>query len=412
MPGAKTKIYRNVVVFLSVLIILAVPVSQLYPRIYGAVMDDVDGAEALFAGGSAPPVNAAGADSADQAPQPSTGEPADADAGGGAGEGGGTSAERNSANGSNAPDAGKPGAPNGAFSPEGALMFEAAGVDAGQGRIRLIKPEQHELSLPGRFAAHNILYPNSALSVLNLVSALKTPFAAIQPELFATAFSGAMSNTGRILSENYELQSLIIKKDNTPKKPVYLTIDDGPSAMTRQYLDILEANGVRATFFVIGRNARLYPDRIREMREKGHAIANHSYTHNYDKLYKSATAFNSELQQWDKAISDILGEKYHSNIFRFPGGSTYKNAYKYKIELSKKGYSYYDWNCLNGDAQLKNKTEDLLYNYMVSTFKNQDEVILLMHDTNTKQTSVNMLERAVAFFTANGYEFRTLDEKE
>ena len=77
-----------------------------------------------------------------------------------------------------------------------------------------------------------------------------------------------------------------------------------------------------------------------------------------------------------------------------------------------RGYKYYDWNCLNGDAQLKNKTPDILYNYMLSTYKKQDEVILLMHDTATKQTTVDMLGRAIDFFLENGYEFRTLDERQ
>jgi peptidoglycan/xylan/chitin deacetylase (PgdA/CDA1 family) len=48
---------------------------------------------------------------------------------------------------------------------------------------------------------------------------------------------------------------------------------------------------------------------------------------------------------------------------------------------------------------------------MLTTFKEQDEVILLMHDTATKQTTVNMLERAIDFFLEKGYQFNTLDEK-
>ena len=227
--------------------------------------------------------------------------------------------------------------------------------------------------------------------------------------------SGIMLNAGRLIAETGGLKRTApaIIDDGTPRKPVYLTVDDGPSVMTKQYLDILRARGVTATFFVIGRNVRLYPEIIREMYNDGHCIANHSYTHNYTTLYKSSSSLRSELQRCDAAINEILGFNYSPGIFRFPGGSTYKLASKYKNDVRSFGYKYYDWNCLNGDAQaeITDKTPDNLYNYMVESFKGQKEIILLMHDSGNKQASVDMLERAIDFFLENGYEFKTLDKR-
>ncbi|MDR3120146.1 MAG: polysaccharide deacetylase, partial [Clostridiales bacterium] len=205
-----------------------------------------------------------------------------------------------------------------------------------------------------------------------------------------------------------DAQNRIASALNRKKRYVYLTFDDGPSALTQQYLDILKAQDVRATFFLVGVNVAKYPRLTQAIYMDRHSIANHSYTHNYDKLYKSASALFSELERWDAQVSSALGFPYHTNVFRFPGGSTYKTAKQYRSQVTARGYVYYDWNCLNGDAQIRDKSADSLYDYMLATFKGQDEVIVLMHDTDTKQTTLDMLDRAIRFFKEQGYEFRTL----
>ena len=63
------------------------------------------------------------------------------------------------------------------------------------------------------------------------------------------------------------------------KKQVALTFDDGPDAMTLQYLDALDELGVRATFFVIGAHAAKHPDRVLEYARRGHEVCNHGYSH-------------------------------------------------------------------------------------------------------------------------------------
>ena len=195
------------------------------------------------------------------------------------------------------------------------------------------------------------------------------------------------------------------------KKIVYITVDDGPSKLTDKFLDTFEKHGVRATFFVVGRQAASYPDQIKRMQRGGHCIANHSYTHDYATFYETKSSFSSELKKWDEAISKILGRDYHTNIFRFPGGSTYSRAKQYRDYVKQLGYVYYDWTCLNGDAEISNRTADNLYNYLVKTYNNRNEEVVLIHDTNAKQTTVDMLDRMIRFFKNNGYEFRTLAQK-
>lgn len=67
---------------------------------------------------------------------------------------------------------------------------------------------------------------------------------------------------------------------STSRPFVALTFDDGPSPeLTPRLLDILRYHGVRATFFVVGKNAAQYPDIVKRIVAEGHEIANHSYTH-------------------------------------------------------------------------------------------------------------------------------------
>ncbi len=60
---------------------------------------------------------------------------------------------------------------------------------------------------------------------------------------------------------------------------VWLTIDDGPSADTRALLDLLDAHGAKATFFLVGERAAQRPDDVREIARRGHGIGNHSASH-------------------------------------------------------------------------------------------------------------------------------------
>ena len=333
-------------------------------------------------------------------------------------------------------------APNGIFSGDGTRLLAASGYGnlysviplgitpfaaesgnkygadngsaAGDGDVGGTPGDPDALPYMKLLAARISLYPDSPVSVLNTAIALSAPYGNIKyPGFFSSAAGSAILAHELLREDGGAMLTPLREYADIPRKPVYLTFDDGPSRLTTQVLDILRERKVRATFFVIGRNVQTYPDIVRDMYNDGHCIANHSYTHNYDSLYRSLSSLQSELQRCNNAINEVLGFEYNSRIFRFPGGSAYKTATKYRNEIGKLGYTYYDWNCLNGDAQVqpRDKSPNGLYNYMVNSYKGQDEIILLMHDSLSKQSTVNMLERTIDFFLDKGYEFRTLDEK-
>src|SRR3990167_7404965 len=101
---------------------------------------------------------------------------------------------------------------------------------------------------------------------------------------------------------------------------VALTFDDGPSPIyTPQILAILKKYNIKATFFVVGVNAKKYPELIKEIHAEGHVVASHSLTH--PMLTKLS---NAELQKevaLPSAIVDhIIGTK--PKCLRYPFGAS------------------------------------------------------------------------------------------
>ena len=72
----------------------------------------------------------------------------------------------------------------------------------------------------------------------------------------------------------------IHRRFRTTRREVWLTIDDGPDPEdTPRILGLLAAHEARATFFVIGEKALLFPDLIRAITAAGHEVAHHTHTH-------------------------------------------------------------------------------------------------------------------------------------
>ena len=71
----------------------------------------------------------------------------------------------------------------------------------------------------------------------------------------------------------------VLNRLPTRERVVWLTIDDGPSADTPALLDLLDAHGAKATFFLVGERAEQHPDLVREIARRGHGIGNHSHSH-------------------------------------------------------------------------------------------------------------------------------------
>ncbi len=102
------------------------------------------------------------------------------------------------------------------------------------------------------------------------------------------------------------------------RKAVALTFDDGPHPLiTPWILDQLDREGVSATFFVVGKQATLYPELVREIIRRGHALGSHSYAH-YSFRHFSPLESEQDLVKSRLAIREACGETV--SLFRPPGG--------------------------------------------------------------------------------------------
>lgn len=192
------------------------------------------------------------------------------------------------------------------------------------------------------------------------------------------------------------------------KKTVFLTFDDGPSAnITPQILNILDKYNIKATFFVVGAMAEENKEILKRTYNSGHAIANHSYSHNYSKIYSNVDNFIYEVDKTEEALKKILGYNFNTRVFRFPGGS-YGNKKEFKEAINNKGMIYIDWNSLNGDAEGQGLSKDRLINRFLETSSNYEKLVVLMHDAPGKQSTVDSLPSIIENLKQRGFEFAIL----
>lgn len=214
---------------------------------------------------------------------------------------------------------------------------------------------------------------------------------------------------------NENAQQEITQLYYSPEKVAYLTFDDGPSAnITPQILDTLKAEGVPATFFVVGQRVRLYPHLVKRAYDEGHYIANHSNTHAYSKIYESVDTVFGEYIDCENAVRDALGiPDYRMFLFRFPGGSAGGRYASVKADaktlLNSYGVVHTNWNCMTGDAEGKNTVEDQM-NELKLTMEGDDTIIVLMHDASDKQVTADTLPEVIHYLKEQGYTFKNFYE--
>lgn len=197
-----------------------------------------------------------------------------------------------------------------------------------------------------------------------------------------------------------------IKTYATESSPIiYLTFDDGPTdSTTPKVLDILDEKEVSATFFVIGKQIKGREKLIRRIAQNGHSIGIHSYSHRYDEIYQSPAALLQDIRRCRQTIVSVL-PRYNRKIYRFPGGSFL--CPELRDTVTGAGYRYYDWNAAAGDAEGKFTAKQLLQN-SISTSKNKEPVVLLLHDGVGYRETIKALPSIIDYFQNNGYRFKTL----
>ncbi|MEE1250389.1 MAG: polysaccharide deacetylase family protein [Lachnospiraceae bacterium] len=211
--------------------------------------------------------------------------------------------------------------------------------------------------------------------------------------------AGAINDTENLANENDELK-------------VYLTFDDGPSDNTAAILDTLAKYNVKATFFVVGKQDDESKAMYQRIVNEGHTLGMHSYSHKYSVIYDSLDAFETDFNEIQSYLYDVTGRE--CRLYRFPGGSSNQVSNTDMTEfikfLNEEQVTYFDWNVSSGDATSQAYTADELVNNVMSDVVKYKTSVVLMHDSNTKGTTVEALGPMIEALQGMGAQILPIDD--
>ena len=177
---------------------------------------------------------------------------------------------------------------------------------------------------------------------------------------------------------------------------VYITFDDGPSTSTNTILDILDSYGVKATFFVTGKEGEEYEKVYRRIAGSGHTLGMHSYSHKYSELYESLGSFSADLHKLQTYLYETTG--VWAQYYRFPGGSSNTVS---KVDMNSlidyldlEHIKYFDWNVASSDDSNGISKDIIVANVMTGVPKFH-EAIILLHDAADKPATVEALPEII-----------------
>jgi peptidoglycan/xylan/chitin deacetylase (PgdA/CDA1 family) len=207
---------------------------------------------------------------------------------------------------------------------------------------------------------------------------------------------------------------------------IALTFDDGPNAHTGEVLDALKEMHVKATFFIVGKQAHRHPEMLARIAREGHLLANHSATHAFlsSRYDAHPDALLEQLRDVHEQIAPLMapGDKFY---FRAPYGA-WKSAHATilntdpvlrnyvgpiywdiggDITFNDDGYvmSAADWDCWH----LKWSARTCAKGYS-REIRRKDGGVVLMHAIHLR--SADLVRRVVPALIEEGYKFVRLDE--
>jgi peptidoglycan/xylan/chitin deacetylase (PgdA/CDA1 family) len=194
------------------------------------------------------------------------------------------------------------------------------------------------------------------------------------------------------------------------EKELALTFDDGPSERnTERILDVLQRKSVKATFYVVGKNALSFPGALRRIYMEGHDIGNHSFSHP-DLLLSSNTRIRAELNGTQRVLECYLG--IQTILLRPP----YINENYSLLETSRDlvrvafelGYVFAGYDVDSKDY-LAISPSDIVKHVVAKV--EQGGKVILFHDTEDDSTSTtDALPSLIDELQSRGFRFVTTSE--
>jgi peptidoglycan/xylan/chitin deacetylase (PgdA/CDA1 family) len=188
-----------------------------------------------------------------------------------------------------------------------------------------------------------------------------------------------------------------------PPRSAFLTIDDGPwPQSTPRLLEVLDQLQIPATFFLIGNHVSRFPELAKAIQTHDHTIANHTFTHDYRRLYSSDEIFYAEVDQTTQLLKTLGLDP--QLVVRPPGGFRLDSALRRALEQA--GYQVLYWNLSPEDAYAGQTVDQLLQRVrsQLSVMKASEQpLVLLLHDRWPH--TAEALPEIVAAVEEAGYRF-------
>jgi len=164
-------------------------------------------------------------------------------------------------------------------------------------------------------------------------------------------------------------------------KEIVITLDDAPRPASLPALDVLAAHCVKATYFIIGKHARDYPDILRRIHAAGHTIASHSERHPLSFNRMAAARAEKEIDGGIASIRAVLGEEAEiAPFFRIPGllrGETVERV------AGDRGLMVWSTDVMSHDWK-RRITPDGIVRRTIDRLEAKGKGILLLHDIHPK----------------------------
>ncbi len=189
-----------------------------------------------------------------------------------------------------------------------------------------------------------------------------------------------------------------LQKGPSGEKVIALTFDDGPKEHTAKLLEVLRDKDVKATFFVVGKQAQAYPEMAKRMAAEGHEVENHTYTHR-DLEYLSEDEIVREIFRTAAVVRSLTGKP--TRFVRPPGGH---EGSRLPDVMSKFGLTTALWttNCSN----VEGTTRERMFDRVIRSA--EPGAVVLMH--NGEPVTLLTLPDIIDELRGRGYRFVTVSE--
>ena len=181
------------------------------------------------------------------------------------------------------------------------------------------------------------------------------------------------------------------RRASVDRPGVALTFDDGPDSMTPEYLSVLSSLGVRATFFLVGRQCARHPELVRRIADEGHEVGVHGYTHRRFTSLR-ARELAEELEKTQQLLPPTSGRR---PLLRPPHGAV---SVASMMTCARAGFTTVLWSHDSGDARTE-RSDDVVRAFEPGNPQPGD--IVLMHEG--QPWTIDALPRVVRRLKETGH---------